>query len=226
MMAKRTLRAESKKECPSCGLGVTPESTICEFCGWNFEEEDEWILQIEKLERDLMLEKQRYEPGTVDHMLESTLRSPLVDRVESTVPQDEDAVEVEDTEPHEDSDTIEEEFVPEETVEEPAAEHMEEEPETVASPVAEPEETKVRRVRSVRMPAEEPEREPMRPEPADEPQAESDRTGTSMPIRRVRAVAQQTPQRRVRTVAQEPEPEVEDEPRPVRRTRTVRRVKR
>jgi len=67
-----------KKECPSCGLGVSLESTVCEFCGWDFDEEDEWILQIEKLERDLMLEKQKFEPGSDDDRIESTLHSPNV----------------------------------------------------------------------------------------------------------------------------------------------------
>ncbi|UCE91863.1 MAG: hypothetical protein JSV90_01565 [Methanobacteriota archaeon] len=179
-MAKRTLRAEQKKECPSCGLGVSLESTICEFCGWNFEEEDEWILQIEKLERDLMLEKQKYEPGTVDHMLESTLRSPLLDRVESAVPQDE--VEADDAE----LDYAEE---PEEVEQEAEAE------ETVS---AEPEEVRVRRVRSARASA---------PEPGPG-------TAPSMPIRRVRVVAsRQKPGAR------------DEEARPVRKTRTMRRVK-
>ncbi len=82
-MAKKLDRAEPKKECPSCGLGVTLEANICEFCGWDFEEEDEWILQIEKLERELMLEKQKFEPGTVNHMIESTLSNPVLDRTEN-----------------------------------------------------------------------------------------------------------------------------------------------
>ena len=76
-MTKKIDEAEVKKECPSCGLGVALDATICEFCGWDFEEEDEWILQIEKLERDLMLEKQRFEPGSVNQKIESTLRSPM-----------------------------------------------------------------------------------------------------------------------------------------------------
>jgi len=75
-------RAETKKECPSCGLGVELNANICEFCGWDFEEEDEWILQIEKLERELLMEKQKFEPGTVNHMIESTLRNPVLERVE------------------------------------------------------------------------------------------------------------------------------------------------
>ncbi|MGQ9587314.1 MAG: zinc ribbon domain-containing protein [Thermoplasmata archaeon] len=82
-MAKKMDEAEVKKECPSCGLGVALDATICEFCGWDFEEEDEWILQIEKLERDLMLEKQKFEPGTVNHMIESTLHAPVLERPET-----------------------------------------------------------------------------------------------------------------------------------------------
>jgi len=75
-MAKKFDEAEVKKECPSCGLGVALDATICEFCGWDFEEEDEWILQIEKLERDLMLEKQKFEPGSVEEKIEATLHLP------------------------------------------------------------------------------------------------------------------------------------------------------
>lgn len=81
-MGKKIDEAEVKKECPSCGLGVALDSTICEFCGWDFEEEDEWILQIEKLERDLMLEKQRFEPGSVSQKIESTLHAPELERKE------------------------------------------------------------------------------------------------------------------------------------------------
>jgi rubredoxin len=81
-MGKKTEEAEVKKECPSCGLGVALDSTICEFCGWDFEEEDEWILQIEKLERDLMLEKQKFAPGTVNAKIESTIHTPVYERTE------------------------------------------------------------------------------------------------------------------------------------------------
>jgi hypothetical protein len=81
-MAKKIDEAEVKKECPSCGLGVALDSTVCEFCGWDFEEEDEWILQIEKLERELMLEKQKFEPGSVEGRIASTLHSPSVGRIE------------------------------------------------------------------------------------------------------------------------------------------------
>ncbi len=81
-MAKKADDAEVKKECPSCGLGVALDSTVCEFCGWDFEEEDEWILQIEKLERDLILEKQNFEPGTVEHKIESTIHDPSAERID------------------------------------------------------------------------------------------------------------------------------------------------
>ncbi len=81
-MGKKMEDAEVKKECPSCGLGVALDSTVCEFCGWDFEEEDEWILQIEKLERDLIIEKQKFEPGTVNHKIESTLHNPSQERIE------------------------------------------------------------------------------------------------------------------------------------------------
>ncbi len=81
-MPKKMDDAEVKKECPSCGLGVVLDARICEFCGWDFEEEDEWILQIEKLERDLILEKQKFEPGSVNHKIESTLHSPALERIE------------------------------------------------------------------------------------------------------------------------------------------------
>jgi hypothetical protein len=81
-MPKKMDEAEIKKECPSCGLGVVLDARICEFCGWDFEEEDEWILQIEKLERDLMMEKQKFEPGSVNQKIQSTLHSPALERVE------------------------------------------------------------------------------------------------------------------------------------------------
>jgi hypothetical protein len=81
-MGKKIEEAEVKKECPSCGLGVALDSTVCEFCGWDFEEEDEWILQIEKLERDLMVEKQTFEPGTVNQRIESTLHNPSLERID------------------------------------------------------------------------------------------------------------------------------------------------
>lgn len=81
-MGKKIDEPEIKKECPSCGLGVAMDSTICEFCGWDFDEEDEWILQIEKLERDLMLEKQKSEPGSVNERIESSLHSPAAVKAE------------------------------------------------------------------------------------------------------------------------------------------------
>src|SRR4030066_1902335 len=75
-MGKKMDQGEPKKECPSCGLGVALEATICEFGGWDCEEEDEWILQIEKLERELMLEKRKFEPGSVEQRIEATLYTP------------------------------------------------------------------------------------------------------------------------------------------------------
>ena len=85
-MPKKIDEAEVKKECPSCGLGVALDSTVCEFCGWDFDEEDEWILQIEKLERDLLLEKQKFEPGTVNEKIESTLHAPALEMKDSSKP--------------------------------------------------------------------------------------------------------------------------------------------
>lgn len=76
-MGRKMDDADVKKECPSCGLGVALDAKICEFCGWDFDEEDEWILQIEKLERDLVLEKQKFEPGTVGSRIEASLHSPM-----------------------------------------------------------------------------------------------------------------------------------------------------
>lgn len=75
-MGKKADDADVKKECPSCGLGVALDAKICEFCGWDFNEGDEWILQIEKLERDLKLEKMKSEPGSVGSKIESSLHIP------------------------------------------------------------------------------------------------------------------------------------------------------
>ncbi len=68
-------RTEVRKECPSCGLGVPLEAKVCEFCGWDFEEEDEWISQIEKLEQELITEKQKFDDTAVDKMIRSSLHS-------------------------------------------------------------------------------------------------------------------------------------------------------
>jgi hypothetical protein len=183
-MAKKADRPPSKKECPSCGLGVPQDASICEFCGWDFEEEDEWILQIEKLERDLMLEKQRYEPGTVNHMIESTLHSPLLERTVKSVPASEDVIEAEPVE----------EPLPVEEFEEEAPSSMAappEEPEVVEAPEERP---KVRRVRASAAP---PSVEEVVEEPPPEPVK-------SIPVRRVKPSpppAEDAPRtRKVRTV--------------------------
>lgn len=68
-------RTEVRKECPSCGLGVPLEAKVCEFCGWDFEEEDEWISQIEKLEQELITEKSKFDDTAVDKMIKSSLHS-------------------------------------------------------------------------------------------------------------------------------------------------------
>lgn len=79
-------RTEVRKECPSCGLGVPLEAKVCEFCGWDFEEEDEWISQIEKLEQELITEKQKFEDTSVDRMIQSTLRSPTLEKEREEAP--------------------------------------------------------------------------------------------------------------------------------------------
>lgn len=190
-MAKKAERPpSSKKECPSCGLGVTQEASICEFCGWDFEEEDEWILQIEKLERDLMLEKQRYEPGTVNHMIESTLHSPLLERTAKTVPASEEAIE---TEPAEEPPPVEESEV--------EAPPMEVAPPEAPDEVEEPDEKpKVRRVRSVKPPT------PVEPAPVEDAVEEEQPVEPvkTIPVRRVKPPAppeEEAPRtRKVRTV--------------------------
>jgi len=79
-------RTEVRKECPSCGLGVPLDAKVCEFCGWDFEEEDEWISQIEQLERELMSEKQKTDTAKVDRMIRSTLRSPVREKPSEPAP--------------------------------------------------------------------------------------------------------------------------------------------
>jgi len=69
-------RTEVRKECPSCGLGVPIDEKVCEFCGWNFDAEDEWTIQIDKLEQELITEKQKFDDTSVDRMIKSTLRKP------------------------------------------------------------------------------------------------------------------------------------------------------
>ncbi len=207
MMAKKPSKAVSKKECPSCGLRVTEESSICEFCGWDFQEEDEWILQIEKLERDLMLEKQKFEPGTVNHRIESTLRSPILEQAESSVPAKEEAIDI-----------------GEEEVPVSVPERMIRTPSKTPAPVETVAEPKgVGRVRTVKTatPVQE---KPPEPDSVPEPKV------AAAPVRKKKAppteAAPPVRQRKVRTVASPPPaPEPEEKPPPTRRTRTVRNVK-
>jgi len=210
-MAKKPGKAVSKKECPSCGLGVTEESTICEFCGWDFQEEDEWILQIEKLERDLMLEKQKFEPGTVNHKIEGTLRSPVLERMERSVAAREEAVDIGEEEPEEEVPVSAPERPVRATSKKPAP----------AEAFAEP--TEVRRVRSVKTPT--PVQEmPRQPEPVPE------REIADAPVRKAEAppaeAARPVRQRKVRTVVSPPSPpEPEETIAPTRKVRAVRKVK-
>jgi hypothetical protein len=206
MMAQKPKKAEPKKECPSCGLGVTPESSICEFCGWDFEEEDEWILQIEKLERDLMLEKQKFEPGTVNHMIETTLRTPVLERVQSSVPAEEEAITLEEREE-------EVRTVPERREKVPPAKPAPAEP----TPYTEPS----MKVRSVKTP-------PVREEKPSRPAPVPARPAAGVPIRKAKAppvqAAPSVPQRKVRSLASPP-PANQEEQAPTRKLRSVRKVK-
>jgi hypothetical protein len=147
-MAKKIDEAEVKKECPSCGLGVALDATICEFCGWDFEEEDEWILQIEKLERDLMLEKQRFEPGSFNEKVESTLHRPEDDL--KAIRSAQKSASVETVKP---------------SLEQKPARPPEKKPAPVAAPAPEP---KMRRVRTVKQGPAEAETE--QPAVSEEPQ--------------------------------------------------------
>ncbi len=213
MMAKKLDRAEPKKECPSCGLGVSLEANICEFCGWDFEEEDEWILQIEKLERELMLEKQKFEPGSVNHMIESTLSNPVLDRTETHCDDDKPATA---------GDLLASSRAannqPARRVQEPAFVHMahpkaampKNEPKVVAEPSP-----KTRTVRSVKKPSPAPVIEP-------EPIVEEESLPEFVPA--TRAPAQRTI-RKVRQVAA-PKPSPMPVPsEPPKKTRAIRRVK-
>lgn len=214
-MAKKMDRGEPKKECPSCGLGVSLEANICEFCGWDFEEEDEWILQIEKLERELMLEKQKFEPGTVNHKIESTLRSPVLERAEAAqvaarMPdfEEEDNPKVAFTA----DDLIERKTSPAKRMAQPPARATAPEPtpQAVTQPEREPAPAKTRKVRSVKAPPAQP--TPVtRPEPRPEPKPEP------VPQKPMEAPAPQV-KKAMRT---EPEPVVQQ----TKKVRTVRKVK-
>jgi len=218
-MGKKIDRGEPKKECPSCGLGVSLEANICEFCGWDFEEEDEWILQIEKLERDLLLEKQKFEPGTVNHKIESTLRSPLLERAEAAqiaaraAPEPEERAQPKVA--HTAEDLIHRE-VPQvrRQPEPPVQRHVPAPTHQPASAKVVPEEpaaAKTRKVRSVKAPVAEPAPTP-RPEPKPVP----------APQRPVEAPAPQVRQvKHAEAKPAQPEPEAQE----TRKVRTVRKVK-
>lgn len=62
------------------------DAKVCEFCGWDFEEEDEWISQIEQLEQELMSERQKTDTAKVDRMIKSTLRSPVREKAAEKPP--------------------------------------------------------------------------------------------------------------------------------------------
>ncbi len=217
-MGKKTDRGEPKKECPSCGLGVSLEANICEFCGWDFEEEDEWILQIEKLERDLLLEKQKFEPGTVNHKIESTLRSPLLERAEAAqvatrTPESETR-----TQPraaHTADDLIQRGTPPTRRQPEPPVQRPAPAPTTQTTPVRtvheEPAAAKVRKVRSVKTPVAEPVPAP-RPEPKQEPVPQRPVAAPTPPVRKVKLTEAKPV---------EPAPEAQA----TKKVRTVRKVK-
>jgi len=206
-------RGEPKKECPSCGLGVSLEANICEFCGWDFEEEDEWILQIEKLERDLLLEKQKFEPGTVNHKIESTLRSPVLERAEAAqaaarVPEPETRAQPRVA--HTAEDLLHREVPPVRRQPEPPVQRVTPAPTPQPAPakvsVEEPSAAKVRKVRSVKAPVAEPAPVP-KPEPKQAPVPQRPVEAPTPPVRRVKPV--------------EPAPDAQ----PTKKVRTVRKVK-
>ncbi len=212
-MPKKMDRGEPKKECPSCGLGVSLEARICEFCGWDFEEEDEWILQIEKLERDLLLEKQKFQPGTVNHKIESTLRNPVQEKAEA----EQVAARIAQTEEPEeprvvlaseymlDRETPAQSLKQEEPLREEEPEPVVQQPAPMPEPAPqEPAAPKVRKVRNVRT-----------PEPAPAPRPE---------IASPPPVAQTQPVKVQRQPAPVPQQPVQAA-QPTRKVRTVRKVK-
>ncbi len=252
-MPKKMDRGEPKKECPSCGLGVSPEANICEFCGWDFEEEDEWILQIEKLERELLLEKQRFEPGSVGQKIESTLRTPVAEMAEAEreaakTSQADDS----QRKPHTAEDLVVREAAPEQRTPEPAQPRPEpvvERPAPVQAPMPAPapapvaaqrpqapapvparppvqqppaaDAAKIRKVRSVRTPAEQ-----AAPAPAAQP-PQARQTAPAPPAEPLPQRQPQTPALQERKI-KIPEPDAakpEAQELPTRKVRSVRKVK-
>lgn len=203
-MGKKMEDAEPKKECPSCGLGVSLEATVCEFCGWDFEEEDEWILQIEKLERELMLEKQKFEPGTVNHMIESTLKNPVLDRVDDPFvphpPEHEPA-------PPPPKDDFDDFVAPAPTRAPPPTRQVK-----LPPPVQEP------RTRALKAPPPTPAPKPSGPAPAP---ARTRTVRTPKPEQK----PEPTPVRAPEPPAKPAPQPVQEQPSPQKRTRTVRKVK-
>jgi hypothetical protein len=63
---------DGRKECPSCGLRLPLEAKVCEFCGYDLEDDD-WIAEIEKLEKEIVAKGQQPEEALVEE-IESTIR--------------------------------------------------------------------------------------------------------------------------------------------------------
>jgi hypothetical protein len=207
-MGRKAKNVEEKKECPSCGLGVSPESAICEFCGWDFQEENEWILQIEKLERELMLEKQKFEPGTVGHMIESTLRTPHLDKSEAPAEANPESA---GTQESAQTPSMEEDIAPFEPEEEPPRVEPPVAAEEPVKEVARPEAPKVRRVRSAKV----------APQPAEAP------AQSASPVRVRRVAAPSAPKtapvvRKVKEPSQAPQ--TQEGPAKTRKVRSIRKV--
>jgi hypothetical protein len=76
-------RKEIRKDCPSCGLKLPIDAKVCEFCGWDFGEEDEWVSQIEELEKEIDKKKPKARKNeSIDAMIESTIHSTTLEELE------------------------------------------------------------------------------------------------------------------------------------------------